>query len=45
MNTSQTACVICEDPTTNTQQAQIGDRTGPVCRDCAAWCDGNLIEA
>ncbi|GAA3550578.1 hypothetical protein GCM10022419_033540 [Nonomuraea rosea] len=38
-------CVICNDPTDNTQQARIGDKTGPCCPDCAEWCDGNLIEA
>ncbi|MEV0993444.1 hypothetical protein [Nonomuraea sp. NPDC050202] len=38
-------CVICDNPTDNTQQAQIGDQVGPCCLDCAHWCDGNLIEA
>ncbi|MER7063948.1 hypothetical protein [Streptomyces albidoflavus] len=31
-------------PTTDTQQARIGDVTGPVCEDCAEWCDGNIVE-
>lgn len=39
------ACVICQSPTSSTQRARIGDQTGPVCGDCAEWCDGNLVEA
>lgn len=38
-------CVICDNPTTSTLKAAIGDKTGPVCTDCAFWCDGNLIES
>ncbi|MET8864712.1 hypothetical protein ABZW11_17380 [Nonomuraea sp. NPDC004580] len=41
----QAACVICGDPTTSIRKAVIGDLTGPVCEDCAFWCDGNLIES
>lgn len=38
-------CIICDTPTDGSQQASIGDETGPVCEDCAYWCDGNLFES
>ncbi|WP_371825722.1 helix-turn-helix domain-containing protein [Nonomuraea turcica] len=45
MPSDQNICIVCVEPTDNTQQARIGDKSGPVCLDCAQWCDGNLIES
>ena len=38
-------CVMCENDTTETMTARVGDRSGPVCADCQYWCDGNITES
>jgi hypothetical protein len=36
-------CISCNQPTSSSQRARIGDAEGPICDDCAYWSDGNII--
>lgn len=36
-------CISCSVETDSTVTGRIGDQTGPLCSDCAVWCDGNVI--
>jgi len=39
-------CIICHDETDSSLQASLdGQPDGPICEDCAFWCDGNVIGA
>jgi len=39
-----TTCISCGEETTETMQATIGDKAGPMCADCQYWADGNVAE-
>lgn len=36
-------CISCAGAADGLVRGQIGDVSGPLCADCAYWCDGNVI--
>lgn len=37
-------CINCRTATSGHITGQIGLTIGPLCADCAFWCDGNIVE-